>query len=154
MIQLMSYLNFLFEMRMLKINNNIEIGSNELTETFIRASGPGGQRVNKVETKVELRFSLEKSINLSSQVKLRIRKLAGKKLSNDGVLVIKADKYRSQNMNRNLAREKLKKLILRALIQPDRRLQTQPSNAVKVRRGIEKSKRSSVKVLRRRVQVD
>ena len=154
MIQLMSSLNFLFEMCMLKINNNIIIGSSELTETFIRASGPGGQRVNKVETKVELRFSLEKSINLSSQVKLQIRKLAGKKLSNDGVLVIKADKYRSQNMNRNLAREKLKKLILKALIQPDRRLQTRPSKAVKVRRGIEKSKRSSVKVLRRRVQVD
>ena len=150
----MSSLNFLFEMCMLKINNNIIIGSSELTETFIRASGPGGQRVNKVETKVELRFSLEKSINLSSQVKLQIRKLAGKKLSNDGVLVIKADKYRSQNMNRNLAREKLKKLILKALIQPDRRLQTRPSKAVKVRRGIEKSKRSSVKVLRRRVQVD
>ena len=79
MIQLMSSLNFLFEMCMLKINNNIIIGSSELTETFIRASGPGGQRVNKVETKVELRFSLEKSINLSSQVKLQIRKLAGKK---------------------------------------------------------------------------
>ena len=139
---------------MIKINNEIELDSTEISETFLRSSGPGGQHVNKVETKVELRFAVEKSVKLSDSVKARLRKIAGRKWSLDGVIIIKAEKYRSQSLNRNLAKEKLIELVLRALEKPNYRLKTKPSKSAKIRRAVEKVKRSRVKALRSRVECE
>ena len=137
---------------MIKINEKIAIDSSEIVETFIRASGPGGQHVNKVSTKVELRFNAEKSTILSDVVKGRLREIAGRKWGQDGFITIHVEKYRSQRLNRNLAKEKLVKLILEALIRPTHRLATRPSKAVRDRRADQKVKRSKVKSLRARVQ--
>ena len=139
---------------MLKINNEIKLHSSELSETFLLASGPGGQHVNKVETKVELRFEAEKSMHLSEATKSKLKKIAGRKWSKNGVLIVTAEKYRSQEMNRVLAREKLVKLILQALKNPNRRMQTKPSKIVKIRRAHEKEKRSKLKNLRGRIQYE
>lgn len=137
---------------MIRINSEIELDSSEFSETFSRSSGPGGQHVNKVETKVELRFQAEKSIKLSNFVKSRLRKLAGRKWSQDGVIVITVEKYRSQVMNRNLAKEKLIHMVLEALKSPQYRLSTRPSKAVVNRRTDKKIKRSRLKSLRSPVE--
>ena len=139
---------------MLRINNLIKIDSNCISESFVRSSGPGGQNVNKVSTKVELRFNVEKSTELSDTVKDRLKKIAGRRWSQEGLIIIQVEKYRSQLMNRNLAKEKLVKLILRALAKPKNRLKTMPSKAIKVRRTEQKVKRSKVKALRARVVVE
>ena len=137
---------------MIKINEKIAIDSSDIFETFVRASGPGGQHVNKVSTKVELRFNAEKSTILSDVVKGRLREIAGRKWGQDGFITIHVEKHRSQRLNRNLAKEKLIKLILEALVKPNHRLATRPSKAVKDRRTDQKVKRSKVKALRARVE--
>ena len=138
---------------MIKINNEIELDESEISEIFTRSSGPGGQHINKVATKVELRFQASVSTKLSNGVKERLRKVAGRKWSKDGEIIITAEKYRSQFMNRTLAKEKLIAMILEALKAPAYRLKTRPSRAVKIRRSNDKVNRSRVKSLRGRVDV-
>ena len=139
---------------MLRINKLIKIDPSYISESFVRSSGPGGQNVNKVSTKVELRFNVEKSTELSDIVKERLKKIAGRRWSQEGFIIIQVEKYRSQLRNRNLAKEKLVKLILRALVKPTNRLKTMPSRAIKVRRAEQKVKKSKVKALRARVAVE
>ncbi len=138
----------------MKINNLIHLDTSEVIERFSKSSGPGGQHINKVDTKVELRFFAVKSPNLSKSVKDRLKVIAGSKWTLSGEIVITAEKYRSQSRNRELAKSKLVSLILEALEKPVYRLETRPSNAVRVRRSNEKQKRSKIKALRGRVKYD
>ena len=136
----------------MKINKLIQLEPSEITERFSKSSGPGGQHINKVETKVELRFFAMKSPNLSKSVKDRLKVIAGNKLNLNGEIVITAEKYRSQSRNRELAKSKLVSLILESLEKPVYRLKTKPSNVVRVRRSNEKQKRSKIKAMRSRVR--
>ena len=138
----------------MKINNLIQLEPGEITEKFTKSSGPGGQHINKVDTKVELRFFVMKSPNLSKSVKDRLKVIAGNKWNLKGEIVITAEKYRSQSRNRELAKSKLISLILEALEKPVYRLKTRPSNVVRVRRSNEKQKRSKIKAMRGRVKDD
>ncbi len=133
---------------MLKITEDISIDERELQERFVRASGPGGQNVNKVSTAVELRFDVLGSASLPEGMRARLARLAGRRLSDDGILVIRAERFRTQERNREDARERLAELIRRAAIVPKRRVPTKPSRAAKERRREEKAKRSRVKRLR------
>ena len=137
----------------MKINNEIHLDQSEVVESFSKSSGPGGQHVNKVETRVELRYLAKKSLNISESVKARLKLIAGKKWNSNGEIVIIAEKYRSQAQNRELAKLKLIKLILKALPEPTNRIKTKPSRAVKIRRANSKIKRSEVKALRNRIKV-
>ena len=139
---------------MIKINNLIQLDPSEITERFSKSSGPGGQHINKVDTKVELRFFAMKSPNLSKSAKDRLKVIAGNKWTLSGEIVIKAEKYRSQASNRELAKSKLVRLILKALERPAYRLKTRPSNAVKIRRSNEKQRRSRIKYMRGSVSND
>ena len=138
----------------MKINNLIHLEPNEITERFSKSSGPGGQHINKVDTKVELRFFAMKSPNLSKSVKERLKVLAGNKWTINGEIVITAEKYRFQSKNRELAKSKLVYLILEALKKPVYRIETRPSKAVRVRRSNEKQNRSKIKAMRARVRDD
>ena len=138
----------------MKINNLIQLEPSEITERFSKSSGPGGQHINKVDTKVELRFSAIKSPNLSQPVKDRLKVIAGNKWNQKGEIVITAEKYRSQARNRELAKSKLVSLILKALEKPVYRLKTRTSKLVKVRRSDEKQRRSKIKAMRGRVRDD
>ena len=137
---------------MMKINNLIELDPNEITEKFSKSSGPGGQHINKVDTKVELRFFAKKSPNLSETVKNRLKEISGKKWNQNGEIIIIAEKYRSQARNRNLAKSKLVRLISEALKKPEHRLKTRPSKTVRIKRSNEKQKRSQIKAMRGRVR--
>ena len=136
----------------MKINNSIHLDPSEITEKFLRSSGPGGQHINKVDTKVELRFFAKKSPNLSETVKDRLKVIAGNKWTLKGEIIITAEKYRSQARNRELAKSKLVRLILEALADPVNRLKTKPSKAVRLRRSNEKQNRSKIKAMRGKVQ--
>jgi ribosome-associated protein len=133
---------------MLKITDDIAIDERELQERFVRASGPGGQNVNKVSTAVELRFDVGGSVSLPEGVRARLRRLAGRRLSDDGILVIRADRFRTQERNRQDARERLAELVRRATVVPKRRVPTRPPRASKERRRDDKKKRGHVKRLR------
>jgi ribosome-associated protein len=133
---------------MLRITDKISIDDTELEEQFIRSSGPGGQNVNKVSSAVELRFNVRESPSLFESVKLRLIHIAGSRMTKDGVLVIRADRHRTQDMNRGDARERLVEMIEKALIVPKPRIKTKPSRASKERRVEGKKKRSTVKKLR------
>jgi ribosome-associated protein len=136
-------------MALLKITADIAIDERELEERFVRASGPGGQNVNKVSTAVELRFDLGGSPSLPEGMRTRAMRLAGRRLTEDGILIIQADRFRTKERNRADARERLVELLARAAIVPKRRIPTRPTRAAKERRHEAKSKRSRVKGMRR-----
>jgi ribosome-associated protein len=133
---------------MIRITPSISIHEDELSEAFVRSSGPGGQNVNKVSTAVELRFDVRQSPSLPEPVKSRLTKLGGHRMTKDGVLIIQADRFRTQEANRKDARDRLVELIQAATIVPKKRIKTKPTRASKERRVEGKKKRSTVKKMR------
>lgn len=133
---------------MIPVTETIAIDENEIRESFVRSSGPGGQNVNKVATAVQLRFDARHSPSLPEPVRTRLEKLAGSRLTKDGVIVIFADRFRTQERNRADALTRLLTLIRRALDAPRARRPTRPTTASKERRLKEKSGRGTVKKLR------
>ena len=134
---------------MIKITPAIEINEGEIQFEFIRASGPGGQKVNKVATAVQLRFNVAGSPSLPDEVRQRLIHLAGNRMTEDGVLVIHAKRFRSQDRNRQDAIDRLVALIRKASVQPKSRLKTKPTPASKERRLEAKRRRSKTKRIRR-----
>ena len=132
---------------MIRITEQISIDETEIKEEFIRSSGPGGQNVNKVSTAVQLRFDITKSA-LPAEVKERLFRLAGKRVSGDNVLIISAKRYRYQEKNRKDALEKLISLIRKASEKPISRKKTKPTNASIERRLKDKRVKSEIKKLR------
>lgn len=132
----------------------IIIPEEEISESFVRASGPGGQNVNKVSTAVQLRFDVRASPSLPDDVAVRLMKLAGSRLTKDGVIVLTADRFRTQDANRSDARARLQALVAAAEVRPVKRKPTRPSLGAQERRLTGKAVRSGVKKARGRVGHD
>ncbi len=139
---------------MLRITDTLAIEDWELTESFMRSSGPGGQNVNKVSTAVELRFEADRSPHLSPSVKARLKRLAGRRWTNEGAIVLQVEDTRSQARNREIARERLSEMIREALIPPKRRVATKPTWGSQLRRVAAKVQRGEVKAMRGKVGDD
>ena len=133
---------------MIRVTDTISIDENELTEEFIRASGPGGQNVNKLSTAVQLRFDVRHSPSLPGDVRHRLEVLAGRRLTREGVIVITAQQHRTQERNRQDPIDRLVELIRQAAVRPKPRRPTRPTKASKVRRLEGKKRRGKVKALR------
>lgn len=136
----------------IRVTHRITLDESELHEEFVRASGPGGQHVNKTDSAVQLRFDVRNSPNLPDEVRARLERLAGSRLTRDGVLVLVADRYRSQRRNRDDALERLVDLIREAAVPPRPRRPTRPTFGSKQRRLEGKAKRSEVKRMRGKVE--
>jgi ribosome-associated protein len=133
---------------MIRVTDTIALDEREIDERFIRSSGPGGQNVNKLATAVQLRFDVRRSPSLPNDVRNRLERLAGKRLTREGVLVITAQRHRTQDRNRSDARARLIELIQQASIRPTKRRPTRPTKAARQRRLEGKKRRSSIKDLR------
>ena len=136
----------------MQITPTIHIDDWEITEQFVRSAGPGGQNVNKVATAVELRFEAARSPNLPEAVKRRLQRLAGRRWTKDGAIVIQVSEERSQVRNREIARERLAELIRKAAERPKKRIKTRVSTSQKRKRLEAKRRRSEVKALRGKVE--
>lgn len=135
----------------INISHSVVVDENELSFEFIRAPGPGGQNVNKVSTAVQLRFDIQNSQTLSDPIKERITKLAGSRMTNEGVLVITAKRYRTQSRNRQDALDRLIALITKAMFVPKRRKKTKPNQQAKEQRLFEKKQQALKKKTRKKV---
>jgi len=134
------------------IRPGLEIPDSDLEVAFIRSAGPGGQNVNKVASAVQLRFALDRSASLREDVKSRLRVLAGQRLTDAGEILIASRSHRSQEQNRREAEDRLRDLVLRALVAPKKRVATKPSRASKERRLDAKTRSQRTKRLRGRVR--
>lgn len=139
---------------MIVIHDDLALDEREISETFVRASGPGGQNVNKVASAVQLRFDARNSRSLPAPVRTRLLRLAGRRATDDGVIVIAAQRFRSQERNRQDALDRLVALIRRAAEPPKPRRKTAPSAAQRERRLADKARRASVKRRRRAASDD
>lgn len=133
---------------MIRITPTITLDESEIAESFVRASGPGGQNVNKLSTAVQLRFDVRHSRSLPAEVAVRLMRLAGRRMTKDGVLILTAQGHRTQERNRAAALERLVDLIRQAAVRPKPRRPTRPSAAAKARRLAAKKQRSGLKALR------
>jgi ribosome-associated protein len=139
---------------MIRVTSHISIDEREIEESFVRASGPGGQNVNKLATAVQLRFDVRSSPSLPAEVRDRLERLAGARLTRDGVLVITAQSHRTQGRNRQDALDRLVDLIRRAAIAPRLRRPTKPTKASRERRVEAKKHRAGLKLRRTRPAFD
>ncbi len=139
---------------MIPVTRDIAITESEIQEDFVRASGPGGQNVNKVATAVQLRFDVRHSSSLPDGVRQRLFRLAGRRVNADGILVIQAQRFRTQEQNRVDARARLVALIRQAAVRPKLRRKTKPTRSARERRLESKKRKSHVKAMRRALSLE
>lgn len=135
---------------MIRISYNIELDEKDISFDFVKSSGPGGQNVNKVATAVQLRFDVHGTTRMPHDVKCRLKALAGKRMTDDGILIIQASRFRKQELNRQDAMERLIQLVRTAAIKPKSRVRTRPTKASKERMLSSKKRRGRLKKLRRK----